>query len=85
LADDHNWGGMLKKIKTEMEKRHASKTAAWMAEEEFYKGAYATLVAVKDAWRNTTMHVDKQYDSERAEDIYRAVRRFMETVFSVLS
>jgi hypothetical protein len=85
LPSDRNWGGRLGEIKIEMANKKAAKDLTYMSMKEFYEDAHATLDSVKNAWRNTTMHVDKQYDSERAEDIYRATRRFMETVFAKLS
>jgi DNA topoisomerase IA len=33
--------------------------------------------AVKDAWRNATMHVENKYTEEEARRIYDAVRGFM--------
>jgi hypothetical protein len=36
------------------------------------------LLTVKQAFRNPTMHVDRKYGPEEAEEIYKAVRRFME-------
>ena len=44
-----------------------------------------TLLAVKDAWRNPSMHeVGQKYTDEEASDIYRAARRFMEQLSTKL-
>jgi HEPN domain-containing protein len=82
---DPNWAGILKKIKDKLDERTRSKNPAWMKEKDFYYETYATIDAVKHAWRNPTMHFDNHCDSERAEEIYRAVRAFLELIFSKLS
>jgi hypothetical protein len=35
------------------------------------------LRAVKDAWRNPTMHVRIAYDEEESRDVWNTVRVFM--------
>ena len=43
------------------------------------------LPAVKDAWRNPTMHVRIDYTEEQALDIYGNVRGFMQHLATRLS
>jgi hypothetical protein len=76
---DRNWGKMLKTIKAEIDRRNAAKPAAWKnaADKDFFEGAIASLDAVKNVWRNATMHVEKTYGEEQAEHIFNAVRGFM--------
>jgi hypothetical protein len=76
---DRNWGKMLKIIKAEIDRRNAAKPAAWKnaADKDFFEGAIASLDAVKNVWRNATMHVEKTYGEEQAEHIFNAVRGFM--------
>lgn len=38
---------------------------------------HCNLRAVKDAWRNPTMHVDFDYDREKALDVWNSVRGFL--------
>jgi hypothetical protein len=72
-----SWEKVLKAVGDEMERRHQAKDPAWPSLKPFYEDVYADLRAVKTAWRNPSMHVDKTYDEERAEDIYNAVKGFM--------
>jgi hypothetical protein len=37
----------------------------------------AYLRSIKNAWRNSTMHVDRDYDAEQAFDILRSTKNFM--------
>jgi hypothetical protein len=41
---------------------------------------YALLDAVKDAWRNPTMHIETKYTPEEASNIFATVRGFMKKV-----
>jgi hypothetical protein len=47
------------------------------ADEPFFSTATVNLRAVKDAWRNPTMHVERVYDEELATELWGAVRAFM--------
>lgn len=69
---NRNWGAMLQHIKTEIEARN--KTDRWSGKDkDFFASAYASLDAVRVAWRNTTMHVENKYTDQEAEHIFRSV------------
>ena len=42
-------------------------------------------MAVKDAWRNPTMHVEITYTEEMALDVFRHVQAFMRHLATKLS
>jgi hypothetical protein len=73
---DRNWGKILEKIATENQNVKPG------PEKDFRQGIYASLDAIKDAWRNTTMHVEIKYTDEEAEEIYGFVRSFMKKIAS---
>ncbi|SRR6266849_504177 len=80
---ERNWGKILEKIKEEMGRRSAAKPLEWNAnDKEFFAEAYASLDAVRVAWRNTTMHVENKYTEDEAEHIFGAVRGFMKKLAS---
>ena len=81
---ERSWGKILNKIKEEIGRRNKSADPAWTPERTFFEDAYSSLHAVKDAWRNTTMHVEKVYDFDRSEHIYRSVRALMEQLTTKL-
>ena len=72
-----SWDSILKKCRKELEKPIRDRSPEWVADEPFFSGAACALMAVKDAWRNPTMHVEITYDEERAEDIWNCVKAFM--------
>lgn len=74
-----NWGAILRTIKEEMDKHSAAKLPAQWAQPEkiFFEEVYASLDAVRNPWRNATMHVENKYTDEEAEHILIAVRAFM--------
>src|SRR5258708_1329249 len=76
---DKNWGSILRKMKAEIEKRNSASPQLWnaSADREFFENAYASLDAVRVAWRNTTMHVENKYTADEAEHIFSAVKGFL--------
>jgi len=82
---DRNWGAMLRVIKVDLDARvGASHTKTWARKDdkEFFEVAYASLDAVRVAWRNPTMHVENRYTDDEAEHIFVAVRGFMKKLAS---
>jgi hypothetical protein len=47
-----------------------------------FSEVYASLDAVRVAWRNTTMHVENKYTDDEAEHIFIAVRGFLKKLSS---
>jgi hypothetical protein len=80
---DRNWGKILGYIKAELDKRNAT-GAPWANPEDrhFFDDVYASLDAVRNVWRNATMHVEIKYNDEEAEHIFAAVRGFMKKIAS---
>ncbi len=74
-----NWGMILKNILAARTAKSSAtpKTWACLDDEAYFDAVYATLDAVRNAWRNTTMHVENKYTAEEAEHILVAVRSFM--------
>jgi hypothetical protein len=79
------WDAILKKGDEELLKPLAQRAAEWQTDEAFFSTAHASLRAVKDAWRNPTMHVERIYDDEAALEVWNAVRGFMRHLASKLS
>jgi hypothetical protein len=79
-GNDRNWWSILKKIKGDLDLRagkNQTKTWTLPGDKEFFESVYASLDAVRVAWRNTTMHVENKYTGEEAEHIFAATRGFM--------
>jgi hypothetical protein len=76
-GNDRNWGTIANRIREEIKTRGKS-----FAERDLFQEIYARLDAVKDAWRNSTMHVEAKYTSDEAEAILLSVRAFMTKVAS---
>jgi hypothetical protein len=78
---DRSWGGMLRKFKEEIERRDKASPPQWLPNDKaFFADAYASLDAVRNVWRNATMHVDSKYTEEEADHIFAAVRGFMKKI-----
>jgi hypothetical protein len=77
---NRNWGNILREIKADLDAHTGrSPTKTWTVpnDKEFFESAYVSLDAVRVAWRNTTMHVEKKYTDDEAKHIFVAVRGFM--------
>jgi hypothetical protein len=72
-----NWESILRKCDDETQKPYDKKSSEWKTESQFFSEATANLRAVKDAWRNPTMHVEIFYDPEMAYDVWHSSRAFM--------
>ena len=83
---DRNWGAALRKLRDEIERRSKAPSPAWAnsTDRAFFLEVHASLDAVRNVWRNATMHVESKYTSEEAEHIFAAVRAFMRKLASRL-
>jgi hypothetical protein len=72
-----SWESYLKQISTRIDAKHKTKGIRWRRDEHFFRDVSGDLISVKQAWRNPTMHVVRKYSPEDAEEIYKAVRTFM--------
>ena len=74
---DRNWGNILKDIKAGIDAKWPTQTARQSGDGHLFENIYASLDAVRNPWRNATMHVENKYTEEEAEHIFLAVRGFM--------
>lgn len=47
---------------------------------QFFADVHGSLDAVRQAWRNSTMHVGRKYTEEEAEHLFMIVKGFMLTL-----
>jgi len=73
-----SWESYLKQISDRIDAKHKNKTAKWKRDERFYRDLSGDLLTIKQAWRNPTMHVDRKYSAEEAEQIFTAAKTFMQ-------
>jgi hypothetical protein len=71
------WESILRKCDDELKKPLAQRSQEWQKDDQFFSNATANLRAVKDGWRNPTMHVKIKYTEEEALDVFNAVKAFM--------
>jgi hypothetical protein len=84
-GSNKNWEAILQKADKEQVKPVKDQSVLWQSEAGFFSEAVANLRAVKNAWRNPTMHVRKDYSDEIAQDIYNAASGFLRHLASKLS
>jgi hypothetical protein len=65
-----NWDPIIRKIDSELKKDYKDREFRGMA--DFLANSSAHLNAVKLAWRNRVMHVDRKHTMEEAKEIYNA-------------
>jgi hypothetical protein len=84
VSKQNDWGGYLREIDKALAasmKAAGARTAVG----QFYAEAAAMIDNVRRAWRNPTMHADKSYSLERAEEILQSVKSFMRHLATKLS
>ena len=76
---DHapSWEGWLRKLNGKFEEKHQNKSSAWKKKEPLIRDLCGDILAVKYAWRNPTMHIEREYTIDEAVQIYSAVQNFM--------
>lgn len=79
---DRNWGNMIGNIKTAMKAKWPNNAARFSGDGQFFESLVASLEAVKNPWRNATMHVENTYTMEEAQRIWSAVEGFMIVIAS---
>jgi HEPN domain-containing protein len=74
---DRNWGSVLKAIKDEIERRWPTSASRHGGDGQVIETLFASLDAMKNPWRNPTMHVEAKYTEEEAEHIMLSAAGFM--------
>jgi hypothetical protein len=77
-----SWESYLKQIATNIGTERKRKTKKWLRDEKFYRDLSGDLLTVKQVWRNPTMHVDRKYSVEEAEQIFAAANALMNRLAS---
>jgi hypothetical protein len=69
-----NWGFILREIKTAIDEK-----PSWadLKDKDFFSEIHASLDAVRNVWRNATMHVETKYTPDEAKHVFNSVRGFM--------
>lgn len=70
---EKNWGKMLGKIKEALDAKFPSSARMPNSEGSWLERIYASLDAVKNPWRNATMHVENVYTEAEANHILQCV------------
>lgn len=73
-----SWEAILNRCDDELKKPLKDRSAEWKSDDLFYSQSTADLRAVKNAWRNPTMHVEIDYEPREAEHVFDAVSGFMQ-------
>jgi hypothetical protein len=84
-----NWAPAIEEIESKIRNMH--KDPVWKAlsdykeRQEFYAQAAAHFAILKDAIRNSTMHVRSKFTEEQAEQIFESTKAFMQKLAERLS
>jgi len=76
VTKGNDWGTWIRNINAEMETRMKA-AGTRTPDETFYSEANTCFDNLKRAFRNPTMHPDRDYSVQRAEEIFEAVKSFM--------
>lgn len=74
---ERNWGYILGEIRRGIEAKWPGTADRMSGDGALFEELQASLSAVRNPWRNATMHIEKTYTDDEAEHIFVAVRGFM--------
>jgi hypothetical protein len=74
---ERNWGHILGEIRGGIHKKWPSTAQRMRDDGALFEELYTSLDAVKNPWRNATMHVERKYTDDEAEHVFVAVKGFM--------
>lgn len=80
---DRSWGNMLKAIKAKLDELHPAKDRAIGSEGAQLEAVYVSLDAIKNPWRNATMHVETVYTEEEARHILVCASHLFDKMASI--
>ena len=83
VGSQNDWGSYLREAEKELTKRKTS-SGSRSPDEQFYAEALSSMDNFGEGWRNPTMHPERTYSVERAEEIMGAVRSFMKLLATKL-
>ena len=70
------WNKLINDIEAGMKaKQVSSSKGKWKAIEPFYAEVLSDIRAIKNAWRNPTMHFRRTYTEEQAGKLYSRVQK----------
>ncbi len=72
-----SWDAILNKCDRQLSLPIVDRCSEWRKDNTFFSDATANIRAIKNAWRNPTLHVEQSYDPERGIEVYNAVKGFM--------
>ena len=84
ITKKNDWGTYIREIDKDLDARMKS-SGARSPDEQFYAEASATFDRLRRAYRNPTMHPEKTYSVDRAEEILLATKAFMSHLATRLS
>lgn len=81
---ERNWGMILQSLRDEVKRRKKPQSSGWknLADQRFFDDLLGSMTAVKEVWRDPTMHVEKRYLPDEANEIFAAVRTLMKKIAS---
>jgi hypothetical protein len=74
---ERNWAVILKAVCAGIEAKWPTAASRISGDGSLFEDLHASLDAVKNPWRNATMHVEKKYTGDEAIHIFHAVSGFM--------
>jgi len=71
-----SWGNLLKPMDEQLRKKPPDRYGEWAKQPDFFDPATNDIRAIKRAWRDTTMHIEANYDESGARKALDSVTSF---------
>lgn len=79
---DRNWSSYLRNINVKIEQKWSTAVDKRDDDYKFFSAMEGALGAIRNPWRNATMHLDRNYSVEDSRDLFLIIRGIMRMVAS---
>lgn len=81
-GSDRSWMKLLDALDKAIKLKWPKSSDRFTGDGRFFEEAHATLAAIQNPYRNSTMHLDQKYTEEEARHIMEMVKGFMRKIAS---
>lgn len=82
---ENSWGSILSDLDAQMTLKPSDRLPEFQARLSFFGEIMCDIRAIQKAWRDTTMHIEKNYDAPQAKRVFDVCKHFMQTTSEKLN
>jgi len=84
ISKQRDWGRYIQEINGVIHHKPLLKGVKWPRDTAFYEDVTGDIEAIKLAWRNPGIHIEREYRADESVQVFAAVKVFMDRLASKL-